>query len=143
MTAEECPFCNLNTERNRVLKEGKLVHVIVSNPSLMQGHTLVLPKRHVSMLAELTVDERAELLETAIHFQQKIKTVFQSGCDLLQHDRPFMPATKVSVPGHLHVHLRPRQWKDPFYTKVAVHETPLFYDVPEHEMRKVLRLLGE
>lgn len=140
-----CPFCNIGQEKNRILKEGRHVIVILSNPRLMPGHTLVIPRRHVSTLGQLKPAERKELFDTAIAFQEKLIQVMGkgSGCDWSQHDRPFMPTTQLTIPGHLHIHLRPRKWKDRFYRKVSIHETPLFKRPRRIERERYQKLLAE
>jgi diadenosine tetraphosphate (Ap4A) HIT family hydrolase len=149
MSNEACPFCAIDSERNRILKSRERVVVILSNPRLMPGHTLVIPRRHVTSFTALTVDELGDLFGTAIHFQEKLKEVFtelwgvQAGCDLSQHDRPFMPTDRISVPIHLHIHLRPRGWCDGYYQEVLRHETAMFRDMSLAEKKKFQLLLGE
>ena len=67
----DCPFCNINPEKTRILKDKKFVRVIFSNPCLMPGHLLIVPKRHVEKLSELNEEEQKELFETIIEFQEK------------------------------------------------------------------------
>ena len=57
----ECPFCNINKEKTVIINEGKNTRVILSNPKLMQGHLLVIPKRHVEKISQLEKNEREEL----------------------------------------------------------------------------------
>ena len=55
-----CPFCNW--DKSLLIKDGKLVYVQLSNPRPVDGHLLVIPKRHIEQLSELNVEEREELL---------------------------------------------------------------------------------
>jgi len=147
MAGKPCPFCNIDTEKNRMLYESRLVVVLLSNPRLMEGHTLVIPRRHVDRLGILSYEERHALIDVAIVFQEKIKSVFsalwgkQAGCDLSQHDRIFMPTTQLSVPQHMHVHLRPRYWQDPYYEEVLRHETAVFQSLTDAEKQTFQKLL--
>lgn len=149
MPEQNCPFCGIDEERNRILEVCNRVVVILSNPWLIEGHTLVIPKRHAVSLSALTPDERNELFGTAIYFQEKIKRIFSglwgkpAGCDFLQHDRPFMPTTKISVPGHVHIHLLPRSWEDDYYQKVQKYETSVFQELGLEEREKFQNLLAE
>ena len=139
-----CPFCAVDKEKNRILLETHSVIVILSNPRLMPGHTLVIPRRHVAAWTDLAAFAREELLETAIRFQGKLKRLHPGGgCDLSQHDRPFMPTTKLTIPRHMHIHLRPRTWCDEFYEKVSKHETDVFQDLTQEEKEKFQKLLAE
>ena len=105
-----CPFCNIaKNGPDRVLAEKEHIVVILSNPRLMKGHTLVVPKRHVEKMSELNQQEKDELMETLIEFQEKILD-FAAGCDIRRHYRPFLDdAITVS---HLHFHLHPRHFAD-------------------------------
>ena len=128
----ECPFCKLDPERDPVLWRGGGVILLLSNPRLAPWHLLVVPERHVAHLWDLSKPERESLLDVAVGFQKRMMDVFSgsrdspAGCDLVQHDRPFMPTDAVSVPGHLHLHLITRFWRDELYDKVSKYETGAF-----------------
>jgi len=149
MPKKPCPFCVINPRKNWILAEGREVVVFLSNPRLMRGHTIIIPRRHVATLAELTESERNELFATGIRFQEKIKAALSElwgvrvGCDFSQHDRSFMTPSRVSVPGHLHLHLRPRTKEDELYLRVQTYETPMFKHPPTREKRKFQALLAE
>ena len=74
-----CPFCKIDLSKTKILKDGKNVRVILSNPRLMPGHILVIPKKHVEKISEFNDEEKKELFDTLIEFQGKIlqKGVFQ------------------------------------------------------------------
>lgn len=136
-----CPFCNLDTERSTVIKEKEKVFVMLSNPWLMEGHLLVVPKRHVEKLSELKEDEKKELLDTVIEFEEKILSKIAPGCDIKQHHRPFLPESDLKV-NHLHFHLQPRNFEDEIYKKVQVFEKDVFKWVSEEEKVKMQELFS-
>ena len=146
--ARECPFCKVDKERNRVLFEGKRVFAVLSNPRLMEGHVLVIPKVHVGGVFELAPVSRHELFATVLDFQERMIQIFSerwrmpAGCDVSWHTRPFMPTTNLTIPGHAHVHLRPRFFKDPFYEQVSRHETEVFQDMSDEERDHYQKLLS-
>ncbi len=135
-----CPFCSIDKERNRVVKEGRLAFVILSNPRLMPGHTLVIPKRHIERPSDLTVEERKELFDTTLEFQDIILKNISSGCDISQHCRPFLPESRLKV-NHVHFHLRPREFKDEFYQKCMVNEAEMFKDLADEEAKRMINIL--
>lgn len=137
----DCPFCNLNLERTRILHEGSHTKVILSNPRLMPGHLLVVPHRHAEKLSDLSEAERKELLETVILFQDKILTRFAGGCDVRHNYRPFQKQTNLKV-HHLHVHLQPRELEDELYRECQIHETKVFTPLLEEEKEKFSRLFN-
>jgi len=149
MSEQECPFCKIETQGVRILWQNRRFVVILSNPRLMAGHTLVIPRRHVGAPFELNIFTQIELLWIVLKWQRKLIRIFSqawdkpAGCDVSWHTRPFMPQTQLSIPGHAHVHLRPRYWSDPYYEAVLKHETPFFQDAKAAERAQMRDLLGE
>jgi histidine triad (HIT) family protein len=136
-----CPFCKILTEvRERIIQEKAYSFVILSDPRLMPGHTLVIPKRHVERLSELTEEERKDLFDTAIIIQEKILDEFASGCDLAQHCRPFLEQSRLKV-DHVHIHLRPRELEDELYQKVQKYEVAVFKELDRAEFEKYKNIL--
>ena len=54
-----CPFCNLTREN---VAESKLSVAFLDNFPVSKGHTLVVPKRHISSFWEMTKDELSDAL---------------------------------------------------------------------------------
>jgi len=108
----------------------------------MPGHLLVIPKRHVERLSELTKEERDGLLEEVVNVQEKILNSFAKGCDICQNFRPFIPDSKLKV-SHLHFHLRPRELDDELYQKSQIHEKEIFRDIEEGEWEKYRELFKD
>lgn len=128
-----CRFCDLeNSENQRVLSVHSNCLVIFSNPRLMPGHLLVVPKRHVLRLSELNDVERKELFDVTISYQEKILKNIASGCDIKQHNRPFLPENDLKV-DHLHIHLQPRELNDELYLKSHVHDREIFKPLTDSE----------
>ena len=138
----DCPFCNINSERTRVLEDKKFIRVIFSNPRLMPGHLLIVPKRHVEKLSELNEEEQKELFETIIEFQEKILSKIASGCDIRINYRPFQKQDNLKV-NHLHVHLCPRELFDELYEKCQVFEKDVFKDLTPEELNKMLKIFSD
>jgi diadenosine tetraphosphate (Ap4A) HIT family hydrolase len=136
----ECRFCNINPNKTKILKEGNFVRVIFSNPRLMPGHLLIIPKRHVHKISELNDKEKEELFKTTIHFQEEILNKIASGCDIRQNCRPFQKQDKLKV-DHLHIHLQPRELFDELYEKCQIFEKDVFSDLSEEEVEKITSLL--
>jgi len=130
----DCPFCEIirGESSERILTKGEYVFTVLSNPRLVPGHLLVIPKRHIEKPSELTAVERKELLETVIAFQEKILQQVASGCDIRQNCRPFLPQSRLKI-NHLHFHLLPREFEDDLYSKCMVHERAIFQDLPQEE----------
>jgi len=107
---------------------------------LVPGHLLVIPKRHVEKLSELTQKELIELWNTMIDFQERIILRITPGCDIRQNYHPFQKQGRLKV-DHLHLHLIPRAFKDPIYKMTQINEKYLFEDLEEKEMEWILKIL--
>ncbi len=138
----DCRFCKIDPKKSRVIKEGKSIFVLLSNPRLVDGHLLVIPKRHVEKLSQLNREERDELINTVIEFQEIILAKFSSGCDIRQNCRPFLKEDEVKV-DHLHIHLFPREFEDELYKKCQIHEKEVFRMLTEEEMDKLSETFGK
>lgn len=136
-----CPFCQIVAEKSkRILRESPATITVLSDPRLMPGHLLVIPKRHVQKLSELADGERAELMNETILAEERLLTKFP-GCDISQHFRPFIPDNGLKV-SHLHIHVRPRSLDDELYLKVQKFEHDVFAaasDAEEDEYRELLK----
>jgi len=136
-----CPFCDINKEKTSIINEGKYTLVVLSNPRLMPGHLLVIPKRHVEKLSELDDDERKELIDKVIEYQEKILSKFAKGCDIRQNYRSFQKQDNLKV-NHLHIHLQPREFEDELYFKSQIYEKQIFSEPTKEEREKFLKLFS-
>ena len=57
MDKTDCPFCHL--EERSVLLENDFAASFPDGFPISEGHTLVVPKRHVASLFDLTEEEQA------------------------------------------------------------------------------------
>ena len=137
-----CPFCEINKEKTRIINESEHTLVIMSNPRLMEGHLLIIPKRHIEKMSELKDYELRELVNKIIEFQEKILTRFSKGCDIKQNYRPFQKQDSLKV-NHLHFHLQPRELFDELYEKCQIFEKEIFKNLEEKEINKIFSLFKE
>ncbi len=127
-----CPFCNLNSEKSRTLKTGKFTTVILSNPRMVKGHTLVIPNRHVEKPWQLTDEEVVAIFKDIFWIESKLLVVAEQGCDIRQNYRPFQPQGNIKV-DHLHFHVIPRRYKDELFLTAMRYETGLYKALPKAE----------
>jgi histidine triad (HIT) family protein len=137
-----CPFCDILKTKKRIIEEGKSVFVALSNPRLMMGHILVIPKRHVEKISELEKKEREELFYFTIKFQEKILEKIAPGSDIRPHYRPFIVQTDLKI-DHLHIHLQPRFLDDELYKKSQIYHRNIFKSLTEKEASEIIKLLKQ
>jgi len=106
---EGCVFCEKiksdNDEANLVLLRGDKIVVLLNLYPYNNGHLLVMPKRHVADMEELTVEEMNEFM-LVIQKMVKVLKVFQPqgfniGANLGR-------IAGAGIPGHIHFHIVPR-----------------------------------
>jgi histidine triad (HIT) family protein len=141
MIEENCPFCKEIELHSRILYETPHTLTILSNPALMKGHILVIPKKHVEILAELNDDVRQELFEQVVKMQALLLRRFR-GCDIKQNYRPFQKQDQYKV-NHLHIHLLPREFQDELYKKSQIYEKEIFKDLNDEELDQMKEFILE
>lgn len=137
---DTCPFCHIKESyKHRTLHEGKHVFVILSDPRLVEGHTLVIPKRHIEYAFEMIDEERKELFDTLLEWQERIMKIYSKGCDIRQNCRPFQPQDWIKQ-HHVHFHLQPRFLQDELWGQAQRFEREMFRPLPKEECEKFMTL---
>jgi len=140
---DDCPFCHIkDSEQDRILYEGEYVYVILSDPRLVEGHTLVIPKRHVERPSEMKEPERKELFDTLFEWQDRIMKLYAKGCDIRQHCRPFLPQDWIKQ-DHVHFHLQPRFFQDQLWERCQKFEREMFVLLPDDERDRFMKLYAQ
>ena len=124
---EECIFCLALSERgNLTLYKGSLSMVMMNKYPYINGHLLLAPKRHLSSLDEMTMEEMADLLKTikdSIGILKKVMKPdgFNVGLNLGE-------VAGAGVEEHLHFHIVPR-WHGDTNAMTVFAEVRV---IPEH-----------
>ena len=103
MSVKPCPFCPPPSDR--VVATNDLAVAIRDGYPVSPGHTLVIPKRHVASLADITKDEAAALWSLLAEARTQLDTEMKpDGYNVGVNDGRAAGQTVM----HLHVHLIPR-----------------------------------
>ena len=100
-----CPFCERLARGEGTIRESPLCFSFFDTTPLTPGHTLVVPKRHVSDFLALTPDELTEALDMAVDLRTQFEERF--------HPDGFNLGVNIGdaagqTIGHAHLHLIPR-----------------------------------
>jgi diadenosine tetraphosphate (Ap4A) HIT family hydrolase len=99
----QCPFCTLDS--SRIIASNDHAVAIRDGFPVSEGHTLIIPKRHIASLFEATAEEQAALLELLGLARQKLQEELKpDGFNIGINDG----ATAGQTVMHLHIHLIPR-----------------------------------
>ena len=102
-----CFFCRMisNDTRNEILLENDLAVMIRDTFPVSDGHSLIIPRRHVSSFFDTTADERTALMELLDETRKDLDREFNpDDYNIGINDGPL---AGQSIP-HLHMHLIPR-----------------------------------
>lgn len=126
---DPCPFCENFAGRYAwhgppaVVVEDETTCVFLNPASLggMEGHTLVVPRRHVETIFELTREEEAALIHAVARAARALRSAFDPDGLLIQQHNGV--AGFQTVP-HMHFHVIPKKGDEPFPPAEWVEVTP-------------------
>jgi len=110
-----CELCKTNNEKYRVVLEDEFSFSLVNIEPMNDGHLMVLPKRHVERLSDLTPEESMSIMRMLYKLSGVLERVFPE---------PNMIALnmgKNTSQDHIHFHILPTEIKGGFrgiYTTV-------------------------
>lgn len=128
---EPCPFCNniagvvsQLAGAASVVIEDELTYSFVSPVPLggMIGHTLVIPRRHVETIFDLSEDEEAAIGQTVGRVARAIRACLEPDGVLVVQRNGI--AAEQDVP-HVHFHVIPRDADHPYPPTRWVERTPI------------------
>jgi histidine triad (HIT) family protein len=105
MTNEQCVFCDPDEWYWRSIREDELFVSFVSNPRFRAGQCLVIPRRHVTQIDELTPTEAGNIMGELGRLSSCLDKGFGSG--IMQKYQPRQAENGIKV-NHLHYHVFPR-----------------------------------
>ena len=107
MCKKSCTFCCL--PENRIIFETNYSFVIRDGFPVSDGHTLVIPKRHIPSIFDATPEEQTDILVALEKSKKQLdETLNPSGYNIGINDGSSAGQTVM----HLHVHLIPRYSED-------------------------------
>lgn len=100
-----CPFCELLKTNKRINLQNDLAFAIEDGFPVSEGHTLIITKRHVPSIFDLTIVEITAIFDLARIVQKDLQNKYQpDGYTIGFND---LEAAGQSIP-HCHLHIIPR-----------------------------------
>lgn len=101
--SRDCPFCS--PEPARICGSNALAAALRDRYPISQGHTLIIPRRHIASVAEATVEELSAIWSLLVEVRAGLdRDLRPDGCNIGINDGRAAGQTVM----HLHVHLIPR-----------------------------------
>ena len=142
-----CLFCRIAKEKkdakNYVVVRSKYSYSVLNIYPYNNGHTLIVPDRHVDCLSKLKKEERNDLLDLLDEIQELIQKIlkpqgFNIGINIGR-------SAGAGYPRHLHIHIVPRWRGDANFmpvvaqTKVISQSLRALYKELKHAHQRRLR----
>jgi diadenosine tetraphosphate (Ap4A) HIT family hydrolase len=102
-----CVFCRLEQDRRRIVAENELAFCIRDGFPLVEGHTLVMPRRHVADYFDLTQAER-NAIEELLRTQRKVLAEEDDSITGWDIDISAAASAEQTI-FHVHFQLNPRR----------------------------------
>jgi ATP adenylyltransferase len=144
--ADTCVFCDAaQSDQGRALTvfDGNACYVILNLYPYNSGHLMVVPRRHVAALAQLTQAELTEMAELTRRCEMTLTEVYApQGINLgMNLGRP----AGAGIVDHLHVHLVPRWTGDTNFMSIVGNVRVLPEELPRtaERLRPVFQRLAQ
>jgi diadenosine tetraphosphate (Ap4A) HIT family hydrolase len=107
MNTESCPFCDIDPER--IVRRSRHAYSVADIYPVSEGHTLVIPVRHVASVFNLPEEEQADLWRVVTQVRKDLAEQHQpDGFNIGVNDGRSAGQTVM----HAHVHVIPRYQGD-------------------------------
>lgn len=141
--ATECVFCQLGalapSEDSGVLWRDDFSFVTLNAFPYGSGHLLVLPRRHVGGLADLSEEEYASFFWALRRTVSALEEAYHA--DGMNVGMNLGQAAGAGIPQHLHAHALPR-WNGDTNFMTSIGETRVLPESLASTWRKVVARLG-
>jgi bis(5'-adenosyl)-triphosphatase len=131
----DCPFCNINTDKTE-FAESQHFRAIYNIAPILPGHSLIIPKSHVTSLLDLDETDISEM----VIFSQKCVKMLQQAFNTNGFNWTIQEGEEAGqTVRHLHLHLIPRKRNDlphpgDWYPKLLQSESELIDSEERHKL---------
>jgi ATP adenylyltransferase len=139
-----CIFCeavdkDINNQANLLVAKTSLTITMLNLYPYNNGHLMIIPKRHLGSLEELSKDESLDIMENLITAQRALTEVFKPhgfniGANLGR-------ASGAGIDDHIHFHIVPRWNGDTNFMPVLGEVKVISQDLLESK-KKLLKAFG-
>ncbi|MHB8513559.1 MAG: HIT family protein [Actinomycetota bacterium] len=124
---EDCIFCAIvegKAPSFRVYEDDSAIAFLDINPAV-EGHTLVIPRKHARDLWEISEDEAAATMIASVRVAGQLRRALKPAGINIVHATGAVAFQSVF---HFHLHLIPRNAGDPIKPPWSLHERSFGFD---------------
>ncbi len=112
---KECVFCNIDDNKleNTIIEETNNFYVIPCVGSLVDGYLLIVSKRHIFSMSQLTKEEQKEYINLLNKYREKFKTIYNKYPIIFEHGSSDNETNKsANSVFHAHTHIVNHEFSD-------------------------------
>lgn len=129
----KCPFCNFTEKRDLLVYDGNTAIIIANKFPYLEGHLLVIPKRHITEITEQNKDEDKDIMLLVKRAVKFLDAAFHpDGFDIGVNLKSEAGASVE----HLHYHVVPRYKGDTGFMNI-LENTNILSEKPAEMVRKL------
>ena len=98
---KNCELCESIKEKHRLIEKNDFCFAIINLEPLKKGHIMVLPKRHIEKLSELSEQESKAIFDMIDNLKNRLNKKYSEDVII------FINTGKHSSESHLHLHVLP------------------------------------
>ena len=115
---ENCIFCELKKHKEHIIYEDEFIYVIHDKYQVVEGHLLVIPKKHYENIMEMPDEELSDLIKIVKKMQLLLMEKMEvKGFTIKQNWQPFIKNNHLVI-HHVHFHIVPRYFNDKLAIKL-------------------------
>ena len=141
VTHEDCPFCEIvqreDPDAREVYRNEHVVAFFPMEPATL-GHTLVVPRKHISDVWDLDENTATHLARAVVRISHAMRTAVEpEGLNIIQSNGEVATQTVF----HLHVHIVPR-WSGDAIGRIWPPETSYSDSEKDNAWEKLRKEIG-
>lgn len=137
----QCPFCQLDRQTNRIIRTDSYCRSFLSDPRLTRGHVLVVPVRHLDDPNQLNQREVEAVFNEVKRLRAKLLESVARGVDCWQKTRPDVPEGTGYKVNHVHFHVLPSNPGEELYEQSLTWTKDKFRQLSQREREEMAALL--
>lgn len=114
----KCPFCGVNETKleNTILDETQYFFVRPAVGSIVEGYILIISKRHINSMSELTVEEMEDYENLINKYREVFKSIYSKYPIIFEHGTPNTESQiRANSVMHAHTHIVNHNYKNENY----------------------------
>lgn len=112
---KKCVFCNIDNNKveNTIIEETNNFYVIPCVGALVEGYLLIVSKRHIFSMSQLSIEEQKDYINLLNKYREKFKSIYNKYPIIFEHGSSNNKTNKsANSVFHAHTHIVNHEFSD-------------------------------